>query len=179
MKLLERLGAILLLLGGVACILWPENVASWLPWMLGGLMVLSGGVRTLAYFRERRYLQPGQETATGLIVLLVGIAVLVGQEKSLALMGVMWGIMGLGEGGGEIGRLLARRCRGERWKGQMAIAALKLLLALLLLIEPVAHFRTHIALLGMEIILLSVRGESVVDFLRGMKMTRAKQSEKL
>ena len=143
---------------GVLCLLFPGHVHRCLPYVLGTLMAASGlsclvrGLRTGEYRTAETRL-----TSSGIVVLAVGSTILLRGPGADGLIGTAWGIFGLVKGSELLNRAICAMANREPWLREMLHAAIGLLLAVVLLIDPVSRVREHVVLLGLELISIGVQ----------------------
>ena len=169
MKRIEKYYRLMLPIVGLLCMILPGKVAQWLPSILGSIMVLTSVTDTVFVIKEKRYLVTYKNKASSLVLFIMGICFLLGQETTLTLMGVTWGLMGLQEVNEEIEEILIKRNGKEKWRVAAVITGLKLILSLALLFEPIEKFNFHIFLLGMEILAVTVKEKNIVEYVRAFK----------
>lgn len=163
MKNIEKFYRLLLPIVGVLCVVIPGKVAQWLPSILGTIMILTSVTDTIFVIKEKRYMITYKNKASSLILFIMGICFLLGQEQSVLLMGITWGMLGLQEVNEEIENILIKRSKKEKWRLTAFFAGLKLILSLALLFEPLEKFNFHIFLLGLEILAVTVQGKDIVE----------------
>ena len=169
MKNYEKFYRWLLPVVGLLCVIIPEQVAHWIPTILGGIMVLTGITDTIISIKGKLYLDVYKKRASALILLIMGICFLLGQESTLYLMGITWGLLGLQEVNEEIEDIFIKRSRKEKWGMQAVLTGVKLVLSLALIFEPLEKFNFHIFLLGLEILAVTVEKKSVDELIEKYK----------
>ena len=169
MKSIEKYYWLLLPIVGLLCIIMPEIIAKWLPTILGSIMVLTSITDTIFVIKEKRYLITYKNKASSLILFIMGICFLMGQETTIPLMGVTWGLLGLQEVNEEIENILIKRSEKEKYLLLSVFAALKIILSLALLFDPLEKFEFHIFLLGLEIIVLTVKEKDINKYVKDFK----------
>lgn len=167
MHKLEQCYPWLLPLAGLLCILFPEKIVSFLPTLLGILMMLTGIAGGFFFLKEPD--THHQEKASNTILFVMGLAFLLSQEKSLYLMGITWGLMGLEKVSHHLTHFLEARSQKRPSFKILVFTLLELCLALALLFEPFEKITFHILLLGIEIISVSLQGESPAKHLMQMR----------
>lgn len=170
MKYIEKSYRILLPVVGILCMIMPGTIARWLPTILGSIMLLTSVTDTVFVVKEKRYLVTYGNRASALILFIMGICFLLGQESTVPLMGITWGLLGLQEANEEIENILARRSRKEKHLLLSVSAGLKIILSLALLFEPIEKFNFHIFLLGLEILAVTVKEKNVNAYVKAFKM---------
>lgn len=153
MKHVEKILSWLLPLVGLACVLFPAQITALLPFILGGVMVVTGLARQGLYLKKKEYLaQPKREHASDLILVIMGLIILLKQSDAIGLMGTVWGLIGLQNVTEDLDDVFRAVAQKQRYRLRLLEAAIKLLLALALLFDPFDKFATHIMLLGLEMI---------------------------
>lgn len=143
---------------GVICILLPGYVTAVLPYMLGGAMVLAGMVRGVNDIRSKEVLSRSSDgLAHGLILLIMGTAFIVQGAASLGPMGTTWAIIGIRKASKSLGRTIRQIHAKEHFIAPIMEFLLRITLALILLFDPFEKFSTHVAILGLELIVTSIR----------------------
>ncbi len=153
-----RVRVVLLVLGFI-CILFCQSLTTVIPYLIGLGMCLNGifGIYTGFDRHEYRTLQTSQ-IATSLVMLLVGLTVFVNAaETALGFLGIVWGLISLLKGAGEVNHALYRLWKRERGISLMLTALLEISLGLILIMDPFEHFSVHVAFLGLTMIVYSFK----------------------
>ncbi|MDY2628524.1 MAG: hypothetical protein SOW08_09495 [Lachnospiraceae bacterium] len=169
MKHIEKNYWLLLPVVGILCIIIPEIIVKWLPTVLGSIMALTGITDTVFVIREKRYLVTYNNKASALILFIMGICFILGQESTVPLMGITWGLLGLQEVNEEIADILIKRSKKEKYLLLSVFAGLKLVLSLALLFEPIEKFSFHIFLLGLEILAVTIKEKNVNEYVEAFR----------
>ena len=150
---------LLLPLLGMCCLLIPDTVTDALPYLLGGLMAVSGAaglVYAVAHASGAR--ADARRLAEEPAVL--GGVILVQGHASISFVGVMWGLLGLYKAADEIDEVV-HALKGRRpFALKLAFTVFEMVLAVLLIISPFANIEHHVLLLGLELIAYPFRIES-------------------
>lgn len=170
MKRIEKYYWLLLPVVGILCVIMPEIIVKWLPTILGSIMVLTSITDTIFVIKEKRYLVTYSNKASALILLIMGICFILGQESTVPLMGITWGLLGLQEVNEEIENILIKRSKKEKCLLLSIFAGLKIILSLALLFEPIEKFNFHIFLLGLEILAVTVKEKNVNEYVKAFKL---------
>ena len=168
-KVIKTIYRLLLPVVGAVCIVVPGKVVIWLPAVLGSIMILTGVIDIFLSIKKKEYLGKNEryeKKASSLILVTMGICFLLGGEKTLLLMGITWGLLGLQEVNGELKNILMDKSEKKPWKKKSLCVALKLVLSLALIFEPLEKFTFHIMLLGLEIIAVTLKGSDVVEYIK-------------
>ncbi|WP_139651255.1 DUF308 domain-containing protein [Raoultibacter phocaeensis] len=152
---------------GLLCLFWPEESADFLPYALGGVMVLSGiGGIIVEVSRARKEgdgnadAQSGSEdgrkdhktAGTSIVMCVLGAVILVHGASSISFVGVMWGLLGLFKAAGEFDEIIHRIKNGRRFVLKLAFSIFELVLSVLLILHPFSSIDHHMILLGLELI---------------------------
>ena len=105
-----------------------------------------------------------------MILFIMGLCFILGQESAVPLMGITWGLLGLQEANEEIERILIKRSKKEKCLLLSVSAGLKIILSLALLFEPIEKFNFHIFLLGLEILAVTVKENDINEYVKAFKL---------
>ena len=172
-KVIKTIYRLLLPVVGVACIVAPGKVVIWLPAVLGSIMILTGAVDIFFSLKNKKYLDKQEryeKKASSLILATMGVCFLLGGGKTVLLMGITWGLLGLQEVNEELKNILLNKSEKKPWKMKAVCAALKFVLSLALIFEPLEKFSFHIMLLGLEIIVVTLKGSDVAEYMKELRL---------
>lgn len=172
MKNYEKYYRLLLPIVGILCIVIPDKVAQWIPSVLGGIMVLTGITDSVMSIKGKRYLDAYKKRASAVILFIMGICFLLGQDKTTYMMGITWGVLGLQEVNEELEEILIRKSRRQKWGMRAVLTGLKLVLSLALIFEPLEKFNFHIFLLGLEILAVTVETKNIDELVQKYRNER-------
>lgn len=155
---------LLLPLLGMCCLLIPDTVTDALPYLLGGLMAVSGAaglVYAVAHASGARSLvEEPAVLGRAVVMCVLGGVILVQGHASISFVGVMWGLLGLYKAADEIDEVV-HALKGRRpFALKLAFTVFEMVLAVLLIISPFANIEHHVLLLGLELIAYPFRIES-------------------
>ena len=155
---------LLLPLLGMCCLLIPDTVTDALPYLLGGLMAVSGAaglVYAVAHASgARRLAEEPALLGRAVVMCVLGGVILVQGHASISFVGVMWGLLGLYKAADEIDEVV-HALKGRRpFALKLAFTVFEMVLAVLLIISPFANIEHHVLLLGLELIAYPFRIES-------------------
>lgn len=155
---------------GLCCLLLPEESTMALPFVLGGIMAVSGiGGIVHAAAGAKRDEGDGdeRERATehailgkAIVMSVLGIVILVQGHASISFVGVMWGLLGLYKAADEIDEVVHALRNRRPFVLKLAFTVFEMVLAVLLIISPFANIEHHVLLLGLELIAYPFRIES-------------------
>lgn len=143
---------------GLLCTLFPVQITKALPYVLGGAMAAAGILYGAAYFRSREaWTERSTELAAGLILFVVGVLCMVHGADSIGPLGVTWAIIGLRKAARSLSRIIQSRGKGMAFYTSFAEFLVRLTFSVMLLFYPAEKFETHVLLLGLELIAVSIR----------------------
>lgn len=149
-----RLSALLLMIFGVACVLWTKQIYQLLPFLLGITMAAIGLNNAIFGIWTRELENPETKiTANGIVYFVLGIVILCHNQNADIIIGSIWGILGLMKGTDELNAAICQATQKQPFIQGGLRAALELLLGIMLLLIPDSALRHHIFLLGFELIL--------------------------
>lgn len=146
--------AIFFCLLGTVMLLMPGTVLTWIAAVIGVGMILFGLVRILGYYSKDLYNLAFQNDLTqGVLMLVLGFAVLLHTETTTALIGGMIGIVILADGLLRIQMSMdARRFGLQKWWLVLTIAVLTVLAGIMLIFRPHAGGAALITCAGVALI---------------------------
>jgi len=153
-----RILASLLGILGVLCILFTEHIHSVFPYILGTIMAVIGlfdlyrGIMTAEFRNSETKL-----TSNGIVMLLLGIVILFHRRETDIIVGSVWGAIGLFKGSEELNMAIYHRFSKEPFIGEAIHSIGELLLAIMLLLDPLTGVKHHLFILGFELIWHSLK----------------------
>lgn len=140
------------LLGGV-CLFFVDFIYKLLPYLMGGFMAGTGALAIIGAVLSREYLKLETKlSSSGILVLVIGIAIMIRGTKADGLIGVAWGILGLIQGSESLNVAIYNLAHKKKWIVDMLQAAVQITLAMLLLVDPVSKLYPHMRILGLELL---------------------------
>lgn len=160
LKLDHVIEEIALPLTGILLITLAPYITAFIGYLMGGVMLLFGGLMLGHALRHREYAsRETHNTAIALSMLVFGVIVLLKHDDCLVMLGTIWGFYGIYFGVGDLTELFCRIAHREKCVALAVEAVAGLVLSVLLLLHPVEHFETHVRILGIELIVASLRYE--------------------
>lgn len=143
---------------GLLCVFFPVQITTGLPYVLGGAMAAAGVLYGASYFQSREdWAKRSPELANALILLVVGILCMLHGADSIGPLGTTWAIIGLRKASRSFSRIIQSRGKGLAFYTAFAEFLVRLTFSVMLLFYPVEKFETHVLLLGLELIAVSIR----------------------
>ena len=149
---------IILLAAGIFCILFPTTFCDFIPLIVGVSMIIVGAFGVFAGFETKNYKVPEISGIGDSVVLtLLGLVIVISHNASLLLIGVIWGLLGLGKGAKEINTFIFRLLNKENFIFPLVIGILEIIFGLILILEPTEHIAFHVIILGINMVLFSIK----------------------
>ena len=158
---------LLLPLIGLGCVLLPSDIVLTLPYLLGGVMAVSGIASVVAGVRARKLEAGKHSIGTGLVMGVVGVVAVLQGSASIIYIGVIWGVLGLLKAAHGFDDTLRHIAAHERFILILAFAVFNLVVSILLVSNPFGSIDHHIIVLGVELLAYPFR---VVLTKRGMRV---------
>lgn len=138
---------------GILCLLFVDFIYGLLPYIMGGFMAIAGVAAIAGSLITKEYQRSDTRLISrGILLLVVGAAVIVRGEQADGLMGAAWGIFGLIKGSESLNVAIYNLTNRKKWAVDMLQAAVQITLALLLLVDPMSKLYPHMRILGLELL---------------------------
>ena len=135
---------------GLILIIFPNEMGIAAPYVIGGGLLIYGCLNIVL---SLKYPDSAISLGDGVISVVLGGVLLVQRGDSIAILGVVWAMISLHETAKEIDEYRSLKKINLFSIGSSIIS---IVLAVLLLANPFAHFYTHVRILGLEIILSAI-----------------------
>ena len=143
---------------GIVVIAFTTELLSVLHYIIGSvLLAYSVFIFIYTYCVYRNTKTFAGNIASSVITALAGLVILLTTENSMLLIGVGWGLFGLYRGGRELADTFSKIQKHEDFLLNLFQAAVTIALAALLLYDPLHHIEFHMNILGLEIIVSSMK----------------------
>lgn len=138
---------------GILCLFFVDFTYKLIPYIMGGFMAGTGALAITGAFLGKEYLKLETKLfSSGILVLVIGIAIIVRGGQADGLIGVAWGILGLIQGSESLNVAIYNLAHRKKWPADMLQAAVQITLALLLLVDPATKLYPHMRILGLELL---------------------------
>lgn len=138
---------------GCVCLLFVDFIYKLLPYLMGGFMAGTGVLAIIGAVLSKEYLKLETKlSSSGILVLVIGIAIMVRGTKADGLIGVAWGVLGLIQGSESLNVAIYNLAHKKKWPADMIQAIIQIALAMLLLVDPVSKLYPHMRILGLELL---------------------------
>lgn len=138
---------------GIQCLFLVDFTYKLLPYIMGCFMIGTGVLAIIGSVLSKEYMKLETKlSSSGILVLVIGIAIIVRGGQADGLIGVAWGILGLIQGSESLNVAIYNLAHRKKWPGDMLQAAVQITLALLLLVDPASKLYPHMRILGLELL---------------------------
>lgn len=121
-------------------------------------MVLASILWGINAFQNQNLVREHSEELTySIILMIMGVAFIVQGSNALGAIGTTWAMIGIGKASKSLKQVFYRLCQKQHFAIPMIEFLLRMTLALILLFHPFEKFSTHIIILGLELIVVSIR----------------------
>lgn len=121
-------------------------------------MVLASILWGINAFQNQNLVREHSEELTySIILIIMGVAFIVQGSNALGAIGTTWAMIGIGKASKSLKQVFYRLCQKQHFAIPMIEFLLRMTLALILLFHPFEKFSTHIIILGLELIVVSIR----------------------
>lgn len=157
-KLVENIRNIVFPILGVVFILFSDHVTRILPYLLGGAMVLASILWGINAFQNQNLVwEHSEELTYSIILIIMGVAFILQGSNALGAIGTTWAMIGIGKASKSLKQAICRLYQRQHFAIPAIEFLLRMTLALILLFHPFEKFSTHIIILGLELIAVSIR----------------------
>lgn len=156
--------SVIMLILGLALVIWPEISLSVLCLTVGIVLLIFGVVKLIGYFSKDLYRLAFQfDLALGIFTLIFGIILIIHPANIVMLLPVIMGVLILLDGVFKIQTAMdARRFGMERWWAIMFLAVVTAIFGLLLVIRPFEGAVAVMVLLGITLMVDGIQNLCVV-----------------
>lgn len=138
---------------GIQCLFFVDFLYGILPYLMGGFLAGSGVLAVIDSALTGEYRKFDTKlSSSGILMLVVGVAIILRGSEADGLIGVAWGIFGLIQGSESLNVAIYNLAGKKGWRMDMLQAAVQIALALLLLVDPATKLYPHMRILGLELL---------------------------
>lgn len=138
---------------GALCVTITDYMITALPYIIGVLVAVVGIIRFIYAVIQKEYVHThSNKTASSLILMGVAVVILIDFEWASRFIPTIWGLLGLFEAAHAFNHGFSRIARHMRWWYYIGKGVVELVLAFLLLYDPLGHLGVHIIIFGVQII---------------------------
>ncbi len=169
--------AFLIIIGGILCFIFTDDIHSLLPYFLAAILLLIG-LSYLVDAVKKKDLSEVEQGGYGfaLVYIIVGIGVLIEHDEAIEIVGIFWGIYGLRKAAIELNELLHDVFQLKKPLYTQIIPIIFILvggaMSAMIIFDPETHAHHHIILLGFELLY-----EGIVELYEDIKEAKQKRVE--
>ncbi|HJJ42170.1 MAG TPA: DUF308 domain-containing protein [Methanocorpusculum sp.] len=155
---------LLIFAAGIICILMPKYPTMIVPYLIGTVMCIAGIYGFVVGFHRREYKTlKTSNIAESIVLFALGLAIVISNDQSLGVLGVIWGFLSLEKGTVEVNSFLYHFSMHEKFMTHLLMAIAEISLGLLLIIDPFDHFELHVVMLGVSMVLYSFKNSDFIE----------------
>lgn len=145
--------SVVYLIVGILCVSITAYVRVAFNYIVGGFMALIGLVQFISAMRHKEYVHThSNQTATSLIMMALSVLIIVESSSADVIIAIAWGFLGLLEAAHAFNHAFSRIARSQRCAYYLAKGSIEVVLAFLLLHDPMHHLELHIIVFGVNLI---------------------------
>lgn len=130
-----------------------DIVKAVLSYIVGAFMAVIGVIQFISALRHKEYKHTkSNKTAGSLVLIALAVMILIDHDWADTFIPIVWGVIGLFEGAHAFNHAFSRISNGMRCSYYIVKGIIELVLAFLLLYEPVHHLRLHIIVFGVNLV---------------------------
>ena len=135
---------------GILFIIFPEPICEAVPYILGILFIAYAAAELVICLGK-----PDSKASLGdaITKAVIGAVLLFMRADSIAVIGIIWGVMSLKDAAEEIDEMRKNKKAGVV---SIVMVTASIVLAALLIINPFGHFATHVRLMGLVLIVTAL-----------------------
>lgn len=148
---------VLLLIVGVLLIAFSARIQDVLHWVVGPVTIATGGLLVILGVRDYKNDRSIFRLSAAAILSILGIIIMTQRENAVGTIMIIWGFLGLSNGCYRLFGFVRSTRKRMLTFAEMIVSLADAALGIMLLINPYRDVRLHIILLGVELILMSIR----------------------
>ena len=143
---------------GITCLLLTERIAHLLPYLIAVQMLLVAAIMLVTGIKKKEYQTIETKLIASSITMgVLGSIILCKRENSIALISIIWGMIGLVKGTKGLNLAIYYKYKKEKYVLELIESMIEIGLSILLILYPYEKITEHIFLLGIQLLLLPVR----------------------
>jgi uncharacterized membrane protein HdeD (DUF308 family) len=141
-----------LCVGGLILAMY-SHIGNYFSYIVGSFMAVIGLGQFIYAIRTKEYVHThSNKTAMSLILMALALLILIERESANTIIAIAWGFLGLFEGAHAFNHAFSRMARHQRFVYYLVKGSIEVVLAFMLLHDPINHLETHIIVLGVNLI---------------------------
>ena len=134
-----------------------ENKKDKLKFFLQIILIVTGLIHIIfaSYLKEKSL--ESMKIPEYIVVMILGIMTLLKKNDAISFIAIIWGISGLRKGIKGLNVAIYNKVNNKRFVGELIHAIIETLLSILLVFNPFEKVEEHIIILGIEMIIMSLK----------------------
>lgn len=152
-RLWDYISTVLIIINGVICIIFHEDIYDWLPDICAIVLLIKGIVKLIEGIKEDHHKDlHGKKFERAIVIIAFALVILIKQNDAFLVVVIFWGLSGLNKSANSLNEGLYKIHKKEG--GFLAIikAIVEFILSILLIFDPLGKALEHIVILGVELI---------------------------
>ena len=153
-RIWDYISAILVILNGVICIFYYEEVYKLVPTICSLVLLLKGIIMMIKSIKEKDYTSlEGKKFERSIILIAIAIGIFIRQNDAIFIVGVFWGLSGLNKAANYLNEALYYFYKKEKYILIFIKSIVEFVLSFILIFDPFSKIVEHLAILGLELVL--------------------------
>ena len=150
----EYLSTILIIINGIICISYREEIIGLLPSICAIVLLIKGIVKMTEGIKEKDYASlEKKKLERAIVIRAVAISILIQRENALVVVVIFWGLSGLNKSANYLNEALYYFSKKKGGFLPLIKAIIEFTLSILLIFDPLGKATEHILILGFELII--------------------------
>ena len=150
----EYLSTILIIINGIICISYREEIIGWLPSICAIVLLIKGIVKMTEGIKEKDYASlEKKKLERAIVIRAVAISILIQRDNALVVVVIFWGLSGLNKSANYLNEALYYFSKKKGGFLPLIKAIIEFTLSILLIFDPLGKATEHILILGFEFII--------------------------
>ena len=149
---------IILIVTGLIHIIFASYLKEKLSIITGITTINIALINTIRNIKNKEYKTlETMKIPENIVVMILGIMTLLKKNDAISFIAIIWGISGLRKGIKGLNVAIYNKVNNKRFVGELIHAIIETLLSILLVFNPFEKVEEHIIILGIEMILMSLK----------------------
>lgn len=150
----DYISTILIIINGVICIFFHEEIYKWLTDVCAIVLLVKGVVKLIEGIKEDHHKDlNGKKFEVALVMIAFSIAILIKQNDAFVVVVIFWGLLGLNKSANYLNEALYKIHKKEGGIVALLKAVIEFTLSILLIFDPLGKALEQIVILGVELII--------------------------
>lgn len=155
----ESTRRIIFIIIGIMNILFADKMKERLSFFIGILSITTASISLIRNIKRKEYTrQETQKIPRDIVVIILGTIILFKKENSIPFIAIVWGISSLQRGIKLLNIALYNKVNKKPFVLKLIYSIIEIVLAILLIFNPFEKLEIHLVLLGIEMIVSSLKG---------------------